>query len=111
MPHVDAVIVLTTLGSDADAVTFVRTLLDRRLIACGTILPNARSIYRWENKIADETEATVLLKTRSGCLDALEQAFEELHPYKVPELLVIPVAAGLPKYLGWIADETGLAIA
>jgi periplasmic divalent cation tolerance protein len=84
--------------------------LERRLIACGTMLPNTRSIYRWENKIADETEVTVLLKTRSACLDALRGAFEELHPYKLPELLVLPVAAGLPKYLEWIADETGLAI-
>jgi periplasmic divalent cation tolerance protein len=53
----------------------------------------------------------VLLKTRSACLDALQQAFESLHPYKLPELLVLPIAAGLPKYLEWIAGETGLAIA
>jgi periplasmic divalent cation tolerance protein len=110
MPHVDAVVVMTTLNSENDALTFIRTLLERRLIACGTMLPNTRSIYRWENKIADETEVTVLLKTRSACLDALRSAFEELHPYKLPELLVLPVAAGLPKYLEWIADETGLAI-
>jgi periplasmic divalent cation tolerance protein len=106
----DAVVVLTTLGSEEDAATFVRSLLDRRLIACGTILPNTRSIYRWENKVADEREVVALLKTRSACLDALERSFEELHPYKLPELLVLPVAAGLPKYLEWIADETGLAI-
>jgi periplasmic divalent cation tolerance protein len=106
----DAVVVLTTLGSEEDAARFVRTILDRRLIACGSIMPNTRSIYRWDNKIADEREVMVMLKTRSACLDALQQAFEELHPYKLPELLVLPVAAGLPKYLAWIADETGLAI-
>ena len=111
MPHVDAVVVLTTIGSEDDAARLVRALLDRRLIACGTMLPGERSIYRWERRIADEREVMVLLKTRSACLDSLEQAFAELHPYKLPELLVIPVAAGLPKYLGWIADETGLAIA
>jgi periplasmic divalent cation tolerance protein len=111
MPHVDAVVILTTVGTDDDAARLIRALLERRLIACGTMLPRSRSIYRWENKIADETEVVVLLKTRSGCLDALEQSFESLHPYKLPELLVLPVAAGLPKYLGWIADETGLAIA
>ena len=110
MPHADAVVILTTLGSEADAVTFIRALLDRRLIACGTLFQNARSIYRWERKIADETEVVVILKTRSACLDALQGSFEELHPYKLPELLVLPVAAGLPKYLGWIADETGLGI-
>jgi len=106
----DAVVVLTTLGSEEDAAGFIRTILERRLIACGTMMPNTRSIYRWDNKIADEREVVVLLKTRSACLDALHRAFEELHPYKLPELLVLPVAAGLPKYLAWIADETGLAI-
>lgn len=111
MPHADAVVVFTTLGSEADAVAFIRALLDRRLIACGTLLPNARSIYRWERKIADETEVVVILKSRSAVLDALQGAFEELHPYKLPELLVLPVAAGLPRYLDWIADETGLGIA
>lgn len=111
MPHADAVVILTTVGTEEDAATLIRALLERRLIACGTMLPKARSIYRWEDKIADEVEVTLILKTRSACLDALEQSFEALHPYKLPELLVLPVAAGLPKYLNWIADETGLAIA
>lgn len=111
MPHADAVVILTTVGTEEDAATLIRALLERRLIACGTMLPKARSIYRWDDKIADEVEVTLLLKTRSACLDALEQSFETLHPYKLPELLVLPVAAGLPKYLNWIAGETGLAIA
>lgn len=111
MPHTDAVVVLTTLASADEGATFVRSLLDRRLVACGTILPGGRSLYRWEGKVADESEAIVLLKTRSGCVDALERAFAELHPYKVPELLVLPVAAGLERYLGWITDETALKLA
>ncbi len=111
MPHTDAVVVLTTLASADEGAAFVRSLLDRRLIACGTILPGARSLYRWEGKLADESEAIVLLKTRSACVDALEGAFAELHPYKVPELLVLPVAAGLERYLGWITDETALKLA
>lgn len=111
MPHADAVVILTTVGTEEDAAKLIHALLERRLIACGTMLPKARSIYRWEDKIADEIEVTLILKTRSACLDALEQSFETLHPYKLPELLVLPVAAGLPKYLSWIADETGLAIA
>lgn len=111
MAHIDAVLVLTTLGNEEDAGIFVKSLLERRLIACGTISSSVRSIYRWENKVADEQEVMVTLKTRSACLDSLNQAFEELHPYKLPELLVVPVAAGLPKYLEWIAGETGLGLA
>ena len=110
MPHTDAMVVLTTVASDAEAVALVRALLERRLIACGTMLPGARSLYRWEGKIADEQEIVLMLKTRSARLDALQQAFAELHPYKVPELLAMPVDAGLEKYLGWISSETTLAL-
>ena len=103
-------VVLTTVSSDEEAVTFVRELLDRRLIACGTLLAGARSLYRWQGK-ADEHEVVVLLKTRSARLDSLRTAFSELHPYKVPELLALPVEAGLEKYLDWINGETTLALA
>ncbi len=110
MPHTDALVVLTTVASDEEAVTLVRGLLDRRLIACGTLLPGARSLYRWQGKVADEREVVVMLKTRSACLDSLRTAFAELHPYKVPELLALPVESGLEKYLEWINGETTLAL-
>ncbi len=111
MPHTDAVVVMTTVSTSDEAVALVRALLERRLIACGTMLPPARSLYRWEGKLADEQEIVVLLKTRSARIEALEAAFRELHPYKVPELLALEVAAGAEKYLGWIAGETTLALA
>jgi periplasmic divalent cation tolerance protein len=110
MPHTDAVVVLTTVATQDEAVTLVRALLDRRLIACGTLLPAARSLYRWQGKIADESEVVVMLKTRGARLPLLETAFAELHPYKVPELLALPVSAGAEKYLGWIDSETTLAL-
>jgi periplasmic divalent cation tolerance protein len=110
MPHTDAVVVLTTVTNEDEAVALVRGLLDRRLIACGTLLPAARSFYRWEGKVADEQEVMILLKTRSASVGRLEKAFEELHPYKLPELLVLPVTAGLVRYLDWISDETSLGL-
>ena len=110
MPHTDAIVVLTTVASDAEAVKLVRELLERRLIACGTLFPGARSLYRWQGKVADEQEVVILLKTRSARLDSLRTAFIELHPYKVPELLAIPVEGGLEKYLEWINAETALAL-
>ena len=111
MPHTDAIVVLTTVASNDEAVQLVRSLLERRIIACGTIMPAARSLYRWEGKIADEQETVVLLKTRSARIETLQVAFGELHPYKVPELLALPVASGADKYLAWIAGETTLALA
>ena len=102
----DAVVVLTTVATEDEALVLVRTLLELRLIACGTMLPGARSLYRWEDRVADEPEVVVLLKTRRERVSELESAFAELHPYKVPELLALPVSAGIEQYLGWIGRET-----
>jgi periplasmic divalent cation tolerance protein len=110
MPHTDAIVVLTTVSTDEEAVTLVRALLERRLIACGTLVPGARSIYRWQGKISDEREVLLLLKTRSARVEPLQAAFKELHPYKVPELLVLSVDTGLEKYLEWINGETSLSL-
>jgi periplasmic divalent cation tolerance protein len=102
------VVVLTTVANTDDAAGLIRALLERRVIACGTILPGARSLYRWNGQIADEQEVVVLLKTRTARLDSLTVALDELHPYDVPELLALPVVAGLDTYLNWIDDETAL---
>ena len=101
---------MTTVSSNDEAIALVRGLLERRLIACGTILPAARSLYRWEGRIADEQEHVILLKTRGTLVDSLQMAFAELHPYKVPELLALPVNAGLEKYVSWITTETSHAL-
>jgi periplasmic divalent cation tolerance protein len=111
MPHTDAIVVMTTLASTDEAVKLVRALLERRLVACGTVLPGGRSLYRWQGKIADEQEAVVLLKTRSARLETLQLAVAEQHPDKVPEQLALPVTAGNAKYLEWINGETTLALA
>ncbi len=111
MPHTDAVVVLTTVATDDEAVQLVRSLLERRLIACGTLVPGSRSLYRWQGRVADERETLILLKTRSARVDALREAFGELHPYKVPELLVLSVDTGLEKYIDWINEETSLSLA
>ena len=106
MPQPDTVIVFSTVATESAGVTLVRALLDRRLVACGTLLPGARSLYRWEDRVADESEVVVLLKTRRHQLAAIEGAFAELHPYTLPELLALDVGHGLDRYLGWIAAET-----
>jgi periplasmic divalent cation tolerance protein len=100
-----ALVVLTTLGSLDDARTLVRALVDERLIACGTLLPGARSIYRWDGEVKEETEVVVLLKTEVSKWEALTAAIRRLHPYRVPELLALPVDRGLEPYLAWLGSE------
>jgi periplasmic divalent cation tolerance protein len=100
-----ALVAITTLGTESDARALVTALVEDRLIACGTLLPAARSIYRWDTRVVEESEVVVLLKTDTGRWDALRAAVERRHPYQIPELLALPVSDGLERYLSWIASE------
>ena len=104
--HAEPLVVITTLASAAEATSFVRHLVDHRIVACGTLLAPGRSIYRWEGTVTESSEVVVLLKTTQDRWDALCAATTERHPYDVPELLALPVTRGLPAYLAWLADET-----
>jgi periplasmic divalent cation tolerance protein len=99
-----AVLVLTTLGADTDAATLARTLVAERLAACVNVLPAMRSFYRWKGNIEDEREQQLLMKTTPERLAALEARLRQLHPYELPEFLVLD-AAGSEAYLGWIAEQ------
>ncbi len=98
---------LTTAPSAEAAKRLVRTLVEQRVIACGTVLPGAVSIYRWQGAVAEEEEVVVLLKTTAERWAELAAALPGLHPYDVPELLALPVVDGHPPYLEWVRAETG----
>ena len=103
----EPLVALTTLETPSQAEALVRQLVDDRLVACGTVLPGATSIYRWEGAVETANETVVLLKTTGARWTDLVAAVERHHPYSVPELLALPVAAGLPTYLAWLASATG----
>lgn len=97
--------VLTTLADEATAKTFIEELVEDRVVACGTMV-RATSIFRWEGSVTGEREVLVLLKTRRARWADLEAAVKRRHPYAVPELLALPVEAGLDAYLNWVDHET-----
>ena len=103
----EALIAFTTFANEADAARVVRALVEERLIACGNLLPAARSIYRWKDAVQDEREVVVLMKTRKQDWTALLSRLHELHPYETPELVAVRVAAGAPQYMAWL--EAALA--
>jgi len=102
----DYVLVLTTLPADADAAAFAHTLVDARLAACVNVMPLMDSVYRWEGDIEQETERQVMIKTSRDRVAALWDRVRELHPYDVPEFLVLPIVDGNDAYLRWVADST-----
>jgi len=85
-----------------------RALVEERLIACANLLGEATSVYRWEGSVDEETECLAILKTTAGRLPALEARVAELHPYDIPEFLVLPVEQGSESYLGWVRESVGL---
>ena len=100
------VIVLTTLPIDADATAFAQALVDGRLAACVNLLPPMESVYRWQGAVERESERQVIIKTTMPRVDALWQRVRDLHPYDVPEFVVIPVVDGNQAYLQWVAEST-----
>lgn len=105
MTH-EYVMVLTTLPVDADGPAFAHALVDARLAACVNLLAPMESIYRWEGEIEQESERQVVIKTSRDCVAALWDRVRELHPYDVPEFLVLPIVDGSDAYLRWVADST-----
>lgn len=104
MSQTEFVLVLTTWpGGDADA--FARRLVQEQLAACVNLLPPMVSIYRWQGSVEEATELQVLIKTTRACLGALRARVHELHPYDVPEFLVLPIADGGDTYLNWIRES------
>jgi periplasmic divalent cation tolerance protein len=100
------VLVLTTLPADADAAAFGRALVDERLAACVNLLAPMESVYRWEGQIEQERERQVIIKTSRERLAALWDRVRELHPYEVPEFVVLTIADGNDAYLRWIGEST-----
>lgn len=100
------VMAITTVPSVDVGRKLVRELVDRRLVACGNVIPGASSIYRWKGTVEETTEAVILMKTRVERWDELKRVFPTLHPYEVPELIVVPIAGGHKPYLDWLSAET-----
>ena len=102
------VVVWTTLPGDTDPAPFARALVDERLAACVTTETGAQSVYRWRERIEEATEHQLTIKTTVRCLERLERRVTDMHPYDVPEFLVVPAVDGSRAYLDWVAESTSV---
>jgi periplasmic divalent cation tolerance protein len=103
-------LVLTTAPDMTRAQTLVDTLVEERLVACGSLLPGMLSTYRWNDAVQRETEVLVLLKTTAARAQAVLERVPQLHPHEVPEVLVLPVEAGHGPYLEWVRRESSVEV-
>jgi periplasmic divalent cation tolerance protein len=95
--------VLTTLPAEADAAALARTLVEERLAACVNVLPAMTSIYRWKGAIEQEREQQLIIKTSPKALDALQARLRQLHPYELPEFIVLDAQASAA-YAAWVRE-------
>lgn len=99
--------------SVAQANTLAQRLVEKRLAACVTQLPNVQSTYRWQDDgaqpaaIVTEAETLLMIKTTEANYAALETTLCAAHDYELPEIIAVPVSQGLPDYLAWVEQETG----
>ena len=94
-----------TFPDRATADASVRIAVERRLAACGNVLPGVRSVYRWQGAIDTADEVLVLFKTTEGNLASIRQCILDSHPYEVPEIVATPLVEGNPAYLDWVRES------
>lgn len=92
-----------------EAPGLARAVVERRLAACVNIVPEVRSIYRWQGAVHDDAEALMIMKTTADRFEALRRAVVDLHSYDVCEIIALPITAGHPPYLDWITSSVAEA--
>lgn len=103
-------VVYCTCPDQATAEHIAETVVDERLAACVNLVSGLTSIYRWQGQIQHDAEWLLIIKTRRTVYSLLQARLCELHPYEIPEIIVLPIQAGLGDYLDWIVDNTGAPV-
>ena len=100
------ILVLTTVPDRTTGQDISQVLVEDRLAACVTISGTCLSSFWWKDKISQEEELILYIKTKATLYDKLEKRIKEIHPYDVPEIIAIPLIKGSTEYLNWIEEET-----
>jgi len=99
-------IVIVTCPDEGSSQKLARAIVAARLAACVNIIPGIRSIYSWKDKIEDEQEHILVIKTGEERLRELEETLIEMHPYDTPEFVVLDTEHVNEKYLSWVLGQT-----
>ena len=97
--------VLTTVSTDAEARAIAERLVNGRLAACVNAVHGVRSVYRWQGKVEEAVEILLLVKTVSPRLAEVKDAIREMHPYELPELVVLAPADVDERFARWISES------
>jgi periplasmic divalent cation tolerance protein len=97
-------VIMTSVGTEQQAVEISEELVARRLATCINIVPCLRSIYRWKGKVCEDSEYLLIIKTRRALFGAVSEAIREIHSYELPEVLEFPVATAERNFHRWVVE-------
>lgn len=103
---VDVIVVVTTVGTEEQALDLAHHLVRNRLAACVNILPSVRSVFRWKGKVNDDGEFLLFVKTVRPKFEAVSKAMKELNAYELPEILGFPATLADAAFAKWIGEST-----
>ncbi|MGH7596582.1 MAG: divalent-cation tolerance protein CutA [bacterium] len=99
------IVVLMTASNEDEGAKLAKLLVEARLAACVSLVPQARSFFWWEGKIDEQRETLMIAKTRRHVLPLLIETVQKNHSYSTPEIIALPIIAGAANYLSWLAAE------
>ncbi len=99
------IMVMTTVGSEEQAVVIADALVNKKVAACVNIIPSIRSIYRFKGKVWDDEEYLLIIKSTQNNYSEIEKTITELHNYEIPEILSFPMEKGSKNFLNWIEES------
>jgi periplasmic divalent cation tolerance protein len=103
MPELEKItLVMTSVGTEQQAVEISEELIARRLATCINIVPCLRSIYRWKGKVCEDTEYLLMIKTPERLFEPVSEAIREFHSYELPEILALPVSGAESNFHQWV---------
>lgn len=100
------ILILVTTKNKEESEKICTHLLDKHLIACGNIIQNIHSMFWWKDKIQNDDESLILLKTSEDFYESIEKEIKLIHSYENPEIIALPICKGSDRYFKWIDEST-----
>lgn len=102
----ETVVIFVTTSSIDEARKIGNTLVEEKLIACANIISQVESIFYWQDKVCNEKEALMIIKTQKKLIDKIIKRVKSLHSYTVPEVIALPIIEGSKDYIKWVKEVT-----
>ena len=102
----DYILVMSTVPSEDQGKEIARTLINEKLVPCVNIIPAVKSLYMWKNKLNEDDELILIMKSKASLFDKIKERILELHSYECPEIIALPIINGFESYLNWIDENT-----